>query len=161
MLNSLSFQGELDKEVFESRKNVIAGRKCLCNEPIKVYTFSCIMLPFENDAIKRLTESNEMNSKFPFLPFKYYSLSTWFRYVMYSECQKCGHIDFWRLTNEDIYILASEEMSEAGYGIELTYEYEDIKNYITKISNKTVKESLEALIKLFPKKDKNDGSSSK
>lgn len=127
----------------------IKKRKCICGNPIKSYFFSCILMPFEQTAIQRVNISKELGSSFSFIPFGDTSLQSWNRLVFSHECSECGNISFWSLSKSEIDFLINADAGSNGYGIELVYNYEEIKLFEQKTNDNNLKKEFQNLLKLF------------
>jgi len=133
----------------EELKNKLKKRKCpYCQEDIKIYFFSSMVLPYESQVQTMVDQAEQIKSDFPFTSVFNLSMNTWRRFLLASECQ-CGHISFWKLDHQTLSALLSDDMENEGYFIKLTYIKQQITDFIEKATDQQLKKNLETLLTQF------------
>ena len=141
----------LSDEERTKREQSIRERKCHnCGKPITLYQFNSVLIPFEIIPVEYLEEENENMVKYPIFSFDKTPLNAFNKVVLSSTCE-CGCITFWNCDKEDFSILTSDKMQEDGFGIDIFYHKQRIESLFKNVKTKNLRESLEHLIKMFPK----------
>ena len=138
------------KEEIENRKKVIRNRMCPCDDiPIKLYQFNSVLMPFEHIALDYFKNEDELELDYPVFSFENTPFQSLNKIVFSSTCPKCGRVEFWSCERIDIEALASEDMRNEGFAIEVFYNKEQIEKFSKSSKSKRVQEAFRAIYKLF------------
>lgn len=125
----------------------IKDRVCpSCGEKIGLYSAMGLYMPIEDNAYRRIIDSEKEKSQNPFIPIGLSSQLEWYSIVLSSTCNNCGHISLWKATKNDLDILCKGENVSKDFGFWQSYEIPVLKRIINNIEDPRFREYISNLL---------------